>query len=261
MSTQNHKGFTLIELLVVISIIALLLAILMPALGKVKALAKRIYCANNIKNQALYLKMYTSDNGGRFHPHKDHSPEYLRSNNNHNSVYDAMVPYFEDFEVMLCPIQRDLARKSTQGYMMDLEWYVPSGYGGWDSVKPEINQDPQNILSGYMWLANFTHLGNEPEYNFTDTNGTVINNQVRIPKNDGQATSRTPIIAHRISNAPGQHFWDLSHGGNALKMSTEFDVFSSSTDNPLGYGDGSVTYHKKSEMQARIKISPGIYYY
>ena len=59
------SGFTLIELLVVISIIALLLAILMPALNKARESAKRTICISNLKtlNQILYL--YAADNDDR----------------------------------------------------------------------------------------------------------------------------------------------------------------------------------------------------
>ena len=258
--SRRGNGFTLIELLVVIAIIAMLMAVLIPVLHKARTNARRVYCGNNIKNQILYQKMYATENDGKFHPHDDHSPEYVRSNGNHNSLYDAMVRYIEDLDALLCPIQRDLARKSNQGYMRDLEWYVASGYGGWDSVKPEEGQDPANILSGYLWLANYTYFGQEPDYVFS-ISGEEVNNTIHWPKNDMQATSRTPMVAHRISNAPGAHFWDLSHGGDALKMSTEFEVFSRSTDNPTGNGDGSVKYTMRTAMKARAKIPPGVYYY
>ncbi len=52
---RKKKGFTLIELLVVIAIIAMLLAILMPALGKVKKLAMRLVCGTNAKGMVSIL--------------------------------------------------------------------------------------------------------------------------------------------------------------------------------------------------------------
>lgn len=55
------NAFTLIELLVVISIIALLLSILMPALGKAKEVARKVVCASNLKQVGLVEQLYAND--------------------------------------------------------------------------------------------------------------------------------------------------------------------------------------------------------
>ena len=62
MAAQGH-WLTLIELLVVISIIALLMAILVPALSKAKDLAKSAVCLSNVKQQAISNFMYVNDHG------------------------------------------------------------------------------------------------------------------------------------------------------------------------------------------------------
>lgn len=59
---MKRKGFTLVELLVVISIIALLMAILMPALAKVKQLAHRMVCGTNLSGIGKSMIMYSTDN-------------------------------------------------------------------------------------------------------------------------------------------------------------------------------------------------------
>jgi len=63
---REKKGFTLIELLVVISIIALLLALLFPALQRAREQARAVVCQGNLRQWGLRFATYQSENDGRF---------------------------------------------------------------------------------------------------------------------------------------------------------------------------------------------------
>ena len=94
---QRKEAFTLIELLVVISIIALLVAMLLPALGRAREAARQVACASNLHQISLLMTMYAGENNGRMVRH-DHTNVDLQ--------WPALLlPYLDTLppDVYLCP--------------------------------------------------------------------------------------------------------------------------------------------------------------
>ena len=77
MNRRNQHGFTLIELLVVIAIIAILAAMLLPALAKAKARAHRIQCTSQMKQLGLAFNMFATDKNDQLPPTVFRTGDYL----------------------------------------------------------------------------------------------------------------------------------------------------------------------------------------
>ncbi len=138
--TSRPQGFTLIELLVVVAIIALLLSILLPALGKARAEAKNSLCLSNLRQLALATTYYADDNRSRL--------PYIKGENNdgmnapffqYHQIY-MLWPYLKDLKIYKCP-------SINEGNTSKI--YDRNGLGDDDSYFTFFSSDDYYVLKAY----------------------------------------------------------------------------------------------------------------
>jgi prepilin-type N-terminal cleavage/methylation domain-containing protein/prepilin-type processing-associated H-X9-DG protein len=198
--STRRAGFTLIELLVVIAIIGVLMALLLPAVQKVRDAALRIKCANNLKQQGLALHMY-HDNNHYFPPALDNR-FYVHW---HWSWIALTLPYLEQDTLYK---QADTWASNTS---IPVHWPYPppkgtdgyahwSPWGGWVFGLDTPGQNPAlaTVLTMYTCPAD----PNPHQVKMTTPNGTPLVmgithylavNGNDYKKQDGIFTSNFPL--------------------------------------------------------------------
>lgn len=121
--SEGKSGFTLVELLVVIAIIALLVSILLPALGRAQEQARSIVCLSNLKQQGLTMAVYNAD-------HDDYYASTLTASYSFGkiSVYERLEPYG--------PEQPDQDTENPEGLWVCPSDWAPEKFGSTEVYPP-----------------------------------------------------------------------------------------------------------------------------
>jgi len=145
----KKRAFTLIELLVVISIIALLMSMLMPALARVRKQAKAVVCLANLKQWGIVINLYSQENNN-----------YLWEWNvgpggAAGGCFGSWEPYFVDENLLFCPMAKNTI---DEGGRDSLRAWAIGDYEGSYGVNyytprpdPEDNQSASGGVTKYLW--------------------------------------------------------------------------------------------------------------
>lgn len=251
---MKKRGFTLIELLVVISIIALLLAILMPSLAKVKEMARTLICQTNVRSCSTYIVIYMEENGGYFIDNHNQIPlEYNWKTIMHYLWKDSP-------EIFMCPTTSPDKERPFFAGQLNYAVYKNGEYK---------NKQANGYYDSYglnFWINNPVEIGNPdfyPSYFWRNKDKTRFPNAVPMLGDHNECSNGAwPSTDNRLNNlsdsdgtpeaaSPPQNEqdpWDLNGITGDTQTIREFCIDRHSGYNVMGFMDGTARKVGLKEM-------------
>ena len=244
-STGRNLAFTLIELLVVISIIALLISILLPALGRAKEAARKTLCGANLHQLHIGLFAFANDEDGLLMAHPELA--YMKNNPNFQDIdpnvwWDNNWPYFYLRDVTTDPKWMNYFGNSREIF------YCPSGlHNSEDNWPDQFDQ----VFWSYIYLGPTRYVRDQlapGEYaeRMEDSPELALFNDFNV-YNDG--------------NVGYTGFWQGNHPGFYVGGFTDRFIGQEPDGRNLLRLGGDVTWlrYEDEEQLTRFQIQPAAY--
>jgi len=247
---NSYKRFTLIELLVVIAIIAILAAMLLPALSAARERGKVATCTSNVKTLALAQNMYADDNGDDY--------PILTSPTNGFVDQLAMTQYLLDGKALICPSADDkwLSKRPTLRNHESLvagstgTYIFVGGFGKLALTAPREKWTQWN-WGGYGRFVIYYVFAKSIAADLEE-HGTYIYNRQMAENGQALSPDAQPIVMDACNlKSDTDRRWLPYGGANAVGG----DGYCMSNHNGdlsnIGFVDGHAETRQRSEMKAR----------
>lgn len=274
------KGFTLIELLVVIAVIALLMAIVIPSLGKAKVYAQKVICKNNLRQQCLGIMLYSNDydtlvpnaSGGY----------WLWDISFENTQQLSRYAGFDDTETFFCAGNKN--KKPTDARLWQYRWLEigthPAGTMPFPQEVGIADESflAENQLQEYYRVLPIVYMLDKYDQNTGDSNlePYLVTGEdakwIRKLSNVRSAGSKIMVMDAVISGGNNWQFTEIANGGidtlsDGMLMDDTNHISRQTIGTPpnkgprpdganIGYADSHVDWRDFDDMQHRY-TSPG----